>query len=394
MTQEMVLQTYDNNEAIRTAVNRLTDLLELIHNDPSPDIFTVRDYRNRYPFTRLGALATKDIDRYQRINRAVGNHVQMGLCEYHIGLIYLHEGAFRGAAQQFDQARQQWSFVNQSAGVSLTFLGRAVALQQATHFESALISAGKVSGWVERARFDKSINIWAIFRQHSLDYLDELQAALRQQLESEPETADDSPEVTDNGQHKPEPSATSTAQPENPPQIGPVTPSTTAEAETRPDGDIVTGAVTPRPISNMNRVSPPIMPLPDHLLTDERYAWYLVQTRPLSDFMPNINEGDWLLVDLQPGFDQDLQDTEQPILVVMNKDIDDTIRIRPLDSNEHFQRIYLVTLADKPRSFLVDQATGTVSFSQELPAIGVNRDEILGVVVGFWRPMIEILSNT
>ena len=99
--------TYDNNVGIRTAVNRLTELLEWLYPDPSPDIFTVRDYRNRYPFTRLGALATGDIDRYRRINRAIGNHVQLGLCEYHVGLIYLHEGDFRGAVQQFDLARHQ-----------------------------------------------------------------------------------------------------------------------------------------------------------------------------------------------------------------------------------------------------------------------------------------------
>jgi len=62
MTPEIVQQSYDNNSQIRTAVNRLTELLEWLHPDPSPDIFTVRDYRNRYPFTRLGPLATGNSD--------------------------------------------------------------------------------------------------------------------------------------------------------------------------------------------------------------------------------------------------------------------------------------------------------------------------------------------
>lgn len=44
---------YDDYEPIRIAVNRLTELLEWLHPEPSPDIFTVRDYRTRYPFTRL-----------------------------------------------------------------------------------------------------------------------------------------------------------------------------------------------------------------------------------------------------------------------------------------------------------------------------------------------------
>jgi hypothetical protein len=39
----------------------------------------------------------------------------------------------------------------------------------------------------------------------------------------------------------------------------------------------------------------------------------------------------------------------------------------------------------------VDEATGTVTFSHQMPEIGVERQEILGFVVGFWRPMREVL---
>ena len=365
MNQEAAQQTYDNNSAIRTAVNKLTELLEWLYPEPSPDIFTVRDYRNRYPFTRLGPLATADIDRYQRINRAVGSHVQMGLCEYHIGLIYLHEGAFHGAVTQFDLARQQWSFVNEPAAVSLTYLGRAVALQLADHYELALVSVGKVTGWLERGRFAEPMPHWDPFCQQVLAYVAGLQASLRKQLDPPPQTAEDAPEE-----------------------------GAEAEAETKPDGEIVTDTATPQPISNMNRAAPMAIPIPDHLLTDERYAWYLVEARPLSEFMPEINMGDWLLVDLQPGLTEDLHDTEQPILVVMNEEIGGTIRVRPLDPRESFQRIYLVTWADSPvGAFRRDEATGTVTFSPEMPEIGVNLDEILGVVVGFWRPMMEVLPK-
>jgi hypothetical protein len=373
MNQENSQQTYDNNSDIRTAVNRLTELLEWLHPDPSPDIFTVRDYRNRYPFTRLGPLATADIDRYQRVNRAVGNHLQMGLCEYHIGLIYLHEGTFHGAVQQFAQARQQWSFVNQPAAVSLTFLGRALALQQANHYESALVSVGKVAGWLERARFAEPFLGWKDFQAQVMTYGAELQAALRTQMNL-PQTAVHNAENAQN-----EPVAAPAA----------------AEAETKADEEIVTGSPTPRPISNMNRDAPlTAIPIPDHLLTDDRYAWYLVEARPLTSFMAEINMGDWLLVDLQPSFSKDVQDTEQPLLVVMNEEITGTIQVRPLDSKEHFQRIYLVTLADSPQgTFWVDEETGSVTFSPEMVEIGVNRSEIVGVVVGFWRPMQEVLPN-
>jgi hypothetical protein len=89
----------------------------------------------------------------------------------------------------------------------------------------------------------------------------------------------------------------------------------------------------------------------------------------------------------------DVQDTEQPILIVKKEEIDGTIRVRPLETKDKFQRIYLVTLADSPTgSFWVDETTGTVTLSSNMATIGVSRTEILGVVVGFWRPMTNIMS--
>lgn len=385
MNQPAIQPSYDTNSQIRTAVNRLTELLEWLHPEPSPDIFTVRDYRNRYPFTRLGPLATNDIDRYQRINRAVGDHVQLGLCEYHIGLIYLHEGEFRGAVQQFALARQQWSFVNQPAAVSLTHLARAVALQHADHYESAMVSAGRVAGWLARARFAKPVLGWHDFHAQVLAYVTELQAALRKQMEGVPKTA-----VSDNDEDKPADPAAATPS-AAPAQVGAIT-TTTAEAETRPDGEIVSAADTPRPIFNMGPAQGAV-PLPGHRQLNERYAWYVVEIRPSSGFMPDINPGDWLLVDLQPSFPEDVRDTEHPILVVMDKKIKGTIRVRPSEDLGR-SRIYLATLDDSPTGFFWRNAeTGTVTFSPEMAKIDVNRREILGVVVGYWRPMFEQLPT-
>lgn len=352
MSQEKLQQSYENTEQIRTAVNRLIDLLEWLHPEPSPDIFTLRDYRNRYPFTRLGSLAVADIDRYQRINRAIGDHVQMGLYDFHIGLIYLHEGAFRGAVTQFDQARQQWSFVNQSAAVALTHLARAVALKLADHYESAMVSAGRVAGWLERSRFDKPMLGWPDFEAQVLAYVAELQAKLRQQMEAAPQTAVIEPDETE------------------------------------------TDAEVQKPYSNMGSTHAPVIPVPGHSLTSSRYDWYIVEVRPSSGLLPEINSGDWLLVDLLPDLPMDVKDTEQPILVMMDKKLEDTIRVRPLEPKGRFQRIYLVSLADSETgSFWLDEMTGTVTFSTQKAEIGVNRDEILGTVVGFWRPMIDVLSG-
>ncbi|MCA9919866.1 MAG: hypothetical protein KC445_18040 [Anaerolineales bacterium] len=351
MSDDSIQQSYDNNAAIRTAVNRLTELLEWLHPDPSPDVFTVRDYRNRYPFTRLGALATEDIDRYQRINRAVGNHVQIGLCEFHIGLIYLHEAAFHGAVQQFELARQQWSFVSQPAAVSLTHLARAVALQMADHYEAALVSVGRVETWLDRSKFAKPVPQNERFHSSVLAYVAELRTALRKQMDERPKTA--------------------VATPDDPEQ----------EDDDAPQP----------PIVNVGRSN---LPVPDHRLLGERYDWYLVEARPIPGLLPEINAGDWLLVDVKPDLSKNVQDTEQPILIVMDKKIEGTIRVRPLQPNEKFQRIYLVTLADSPTGkFWRDEETGTVTFAPEMAKIDISRHEILGVVVGFWRPMIQHPSS-
>jgi hypothetical protein len=336
--------TYDNNVAIRTAVNRLTELLEWIYPDPSPDIFTVRDYRNRYPFTRLGALATGDIDRYQRINRAIGNHVQIGLCEYHIGLIYLHEGDFRGAVQQFDLARHQWVFVNQSAAIALTHMGRTVALRLGHHFESAMMSAGKVAVWLDRARLGEPVPQGGRFFEKVLSYVAELQVELRQLMSPPPETAVNGTADTANGQ----PPGPPTSAMRDGTLTAPSVPDLTTDAATRADDEIETGATARPPIVNLDRTAAPALPIPEHLLVDDRYGWYLVESRPESDFLPEVKTGDWLLVDLEPGLTEDLHDTEQPILIVKKENIGGTIRVRPLDPKDRFQRIYLVTLADTP----------------------------------------------
>ncbi|MCA9897483.1 MAG: hypothetical protein H6654_11455 [Ardenticatenaceae bacterium] len=343
---------YDDYEPIRIAVNRLTELLEWLHPEPSPDIFTVRDYRTRYPFTRLGPLAVGDIDRYRRINLAYGDQVQIGLCDYHIGLIYLHEGAFHGAVQQFELARQQWSFVNQAASVGLTHLARAVALQLAGHYEASMISVGRVRRWLVRAEFDKPVLGWPDFLKKVLEYEKELQIALRKQMEQGSKLA-------------------------NP-----------GDDDDQPDGDDGAELDTSPPINNMGTNQPPV-PVPGHRQISQRYEWYVVEWRPASGLLPEINSGDWLLVDLQPDLTEHVQDTEQPILVVMDEKIEGTIRVRPFESRGR-HRIYLATLEDSPTGqFWLDEETGTVTFSAEMVKIDVNRNEILGVVVGFWRPMFE-----
>ena len=319
MSQEAAQQTYDNNSAIRTAVNKLTELLEWLYPEPSPDIFTVRDYRNRYPFTRLGRLATADIDRYQRINRAVGSHVQIGLCEYHIGLIYLHEGAFRGAVQAFDLARQQWSFVNEPVAVSLTYLGRAVAQQLADHYELAFVSVGKVTGWLDRARFAEPFPGWNDFHEQVLAYVAGLQASLRKQLDSFPQTPD------------------------------------------------------PAPYDTYNE---PFMPDSNEFRNCKLYQ----VTSNEDQFIPEIEPGTWLIVNNATNIDAIEKD--ELVVIAKEESVRGAITLRPPTPDTRFPRIYLATV-QLEGTFTRDQYTGRVAFSPRLQQLSFNYDEFLGIVVGF-----------
>jgi hypothetical protein len=240
---------------------------------------------------------------------------------------------------------------------------------------------GKVASWLDRARLAEPVPQWERFREKVLAYVAELQAVLRKQMDAAPQT-DVPPQQMGTA-----PTMAAPPQPKNLPPSE----SAVAEIETKPEDEIITGTAVSRPISNMNRATTPNIPIPDHTLMDDRYAWYLVEVRPESDYMPEIDVGDWLLVDVRHGLSGDIHDTEQRILVVKNEEISGTIRVRPLASKGPFQRIYLVDL-DVPTDglFWNDEVTGAVTFSWEKPQIRVTFSEILGVVVGFWRPMIAV----
>ena len=98
----------------------LQELVEHLYPEPSVvDVLTLDQFVFRYKFSGLGATAVADMERAQRITRSVGDHGQIGLAEYHIGLIYLHWGQFLGAIKYFDDALRHWQFVKNDSASSL-----------------------------------------------------------------------------------------------------------------------------------------------------------------------------------------------------------------------------------------------------------------------------------
>ncbi len=138
-------------------VELLTRLVRMLYpNRRDLDIVTVEDVQRRYPLTGLGVPAMRAIEQSQRIVRATNDYHLIGLCEFHVGLIYLHWEDNRGAAQQFAEARRQWSFVNATAAVCLALFAEGRAQEFAHHHESAMTSYGKIEQRLPRIRYDQA----------------------------------------------------------------------------------------------------------------------------------------------------------------------------------------------------------------------------------------------
>ncbi len=135
----------------------LTRLVRILYaNQRNLDIVTVEDVERRYPLTGLGAPALQAIEQSQRIVRATNDYHLIGLCEFHVGLIYLFWGDNRGASQQFAEARRQWSFVNATAAVCLALFAEGRAQEFAHHHEGAMTCYGKAEQQLPRVRFDQT----------------------------------------------------------------------------------------------------------------------------------------------------------------------------------------------------------------------------------------------
>ncbi|MCA9872341.1 MAG: hypothetical protein KC441_01765 [Anaerolineales bacterium] len=142
----------------------LEGLLEMLYPDPPlVDILTLSDFKFRYRFSGLGAGAVAAIERAQRVTRAIGNYDQMGLSEFHNGLIYLHERQFLGALSYFAEARRYWDFENRGPAVCLAYFAQGIARQGAYHFERALSLYGKVDRCMSQFPVDDAAGEWGAF---------------------------------------------------------------------------------------------------------------------------------------------------------------------------------------------------------------------------------------
>ncbi len=367
-------KSYNNNPQTRVAVHCLQELLEILHPDPTPDIFTLNSLQYRYKLhENMNLAAIRDIEQSQRINRALGDYRQSGLNEFHVGLIYLYWGECYAAEKQFEMAWRHWSMDHgQVADMSLSLLGRGFAQGLGDHDEAAMVSFGKARRYLERMSQPTSVqmNFYARIQPCLREAQEFFSAKMRQRPPAEVEP----------GQVEPAPEAES--------QPGPADEATTA-AEAPQDSD--ESYEPPPPRTNL---SDDPLPIDGHVKVDGRYRWYLVERRQTDGFIPQIHSQDWLLVFMQPDQSDLAHTEEQPIVIVCQSGSGSTIHLRPHPSEQVTQgyRIYLRESRGEGWSFKRNPETGEIFLTPEGREDVVDLEKIIGIVVGLWRPAKQMVD--
>lgn len=273
---------------VREAVAVLDRLLRLLFPEPhSLDIITVENIVRRYPLTGLGAPALAAIEQSQRIVRARGDYSQVGLAEFHIGLIYLHWDDCRAAANQFAVARQPWSLANDSPAMCLAHYAQGLGLYHAYHNEAAMLQFSRAERLLNRPAIGNQAGRYAALGKEMRPLLAIAQETLRESLwpKEQPST-----EVMKAGYLSLPPDMTR-------PEVEPEAASDPQRAYERLAERPGWVKRVPLPISNLpGAVDSTSGPVPGHVTTDDRFGWYMIADKR-SEFLPGVASGTWLLAD-------------------------------------------------------------------------------------------------
>ena len=273
---------------VREAVAVLQRLLKLLYSEPpSLDIITVRNILDRYPLTGLGAPAMSAIEQSQRIVRARGNYEQVGLGEFHIGLIYLYFDDSRAAANQFAVARQPWSLVSDGPAACLAHYAQGLGLYHSYHNEPAMLQFGRAERLLNRSSIGAQAERFAALDKEMRPLLSIAQETLRESLwpkEQQPA------EVLQAGYLSvPADVAARPPQPEAKSEV--------SRVDQRPAERPEWAKRVPLPISNLPGAGDTARgPVPGHITTDDRFGWYRIAVKK-GEFLPALASGTWLLAD-------------------------------------------------------------------------------------------------
>lgn len=389
-------------ESPPTLPERLQALLETLFPDPPlVDILTLHDFTYRYPFTRLGARAVKEIERSQRITRASGDYQQMGLSEFYAGLIHLHEGQFLGAAHYFVEARRFWTFGGSVTAVCLTHLAQGIAQQEAHYDEAALSRYGQAERCLRRFPLDDTLGRDAAFVAECRALLTECREKLTQRMRApdEGEAAERAvPRLTLTGREAAPADGSSTVAEVTPPPVGArpaprmtinqppaALPIFNLRAQPASSALLVAGAEETGAEETAVVAIPPI---PGHQNNQPYLIWY--KTNPnegfvVQDWLPDIPANAYVLVDTRV----DQYYYKSGDLVIVNSERAQgqiPVHLDPPSAPPPPEPIFLGELEKPPPEVSSGQVvadSGSVKLApdQETP---LYADEIIGIVIGVW----------
>lgn len=367
----------NNPDSLSQMVELLSNLLKLLYPFPdenanssdgrdfkttfdsemlNPNIITLADFKRRYQFTGLGPLAITAIEQAQRIVQATDSFEDIGLNEFHFGLILLYCQDYRGAIQQFQAARKQWAYVDKTAAVRLTYLAEGLLNQHVHAYETALKCLREAELMGQRIHLEPPAKDRKKFLQSMSDSLSIAQKVIHKALEKQttPEEKKDPSSDGDSSQLN-----TESAVDEN---------------------DI------PAPINNLQPEHQFNTPIPDHKTKNNRLTWYRVHIRRPDPLFEDIKDLGWLLVH-KPESKQEIK--ENSLVVIASNDLNTnaSIILEPHNNGEPgFPRIYL---ARKEFEGPFSRTENQVTLSSEIRHIPVDIEHILGYVVGLWLEIGE-----
>jgi tetratricopeptide (TPR) repeat protein len=355
----------------------------------NPDILTLADFKLRYKFTGLGSRAVMSIERTQRIIRASKNFAEIGLSEFHIGLIYLDQNDCQGAIQQFQNARMQWSYIDQTAAICLSHFAEGLAQTQRQAYEMALNQFQKVAAGQKRLALEPYSENLHKFGKLLEEALKKAQDEAREALwaltpppastgedEAEEDTAVPPPAAGDEEVMDEE-----TAVPPPPPTAEP------AEERTETLQQEVLPPYMPE--------TPPFQaesPVPEHFNTEQQLTWYQVRIRRQDPMFADIKEPGWLLVQ-KPNASQKIKENALVVVASNDPDTEASIILKPINNEKQvFSRIYL---ARKKLEGPFSRTDNQVKLSSEIRSVPVDIEHILGYVIGLWLEIgeFEILDS-
>jgi hypothetical protein len=406
----------DAGHALPTAAE-LQQLVEHLYPEPGVvDILTLEQFKYRYRLSGLGATAVADMERAQRITRDTGDHEQIGLAEFHIGLIYLHWGQPHGAIPYFIDAQRHWTFARRRSAACLAQFAQGVAQQHAYQYEAALSSYGKAGRLLSRIEVNAPPPATA-FREAFRPCLARCRQGLVEKIrafgEGEPAAfhlppREPEPPIGERPtRHIPETDAvrTTDGRPAAPlPQINmgvrretPTPPDSPPPNDTPPDDE--------PPSEPVPANGSPVSPIPGHPNGSAHLRWYgVVDRQDLEEFLPAIQAESMLLVDTRtdryvclPG----------DLVIVDQEEREGSIQVESQQPSPQSprRRIYLAEVDERlsfTRSeagdirFAPDKAEeiGKIKLTPNQNDFPIYAEDIIGIVIGIWSNLQRIMEDS